>query len=68
VQFNTNYKNLIGIKTPHFVFENNFTLKEAEEEQSNMSSMRYANHIMRDYENINTEIDENLKSSLLDFS
>jgi hypothetical protein len=56
------------VKTPHLIIENNFTLKEVEEEQNTVSSMRYVNHLMKDYENINTEIDENLKSSLLDFS
>ena len=40
VQFNSNYKNLMGIKTPHFILENNFTLKEAEEEQTSVTSLR----------------------------
>jgi len=40
VTFKDEWKALVGLKTPHFIFETNFTLKEAEEEQQSMQSMR----------------------------
>jgi hypothetical protein len=39
----------MGIKTPHFIFENNFTLKEAEEEeQTSVTSLQKVEQHMHD--------------------
>lgn len=56
------------MKTPHFIFENKFTYKELEDERNTLTTVRYTIHTMRDFEIINTEIDESMKNSILDFS
>jgi len=68
IELKENYKTFIGMKTPHFIFENKFTYKELEDERNTLTTVRYTIHTMRDFEIINTEIDESMKNSILDFS